>query len=141
MSGGLTLEQRYRWVLRLLPRYYREQWEEDMIAAFLDSWVSGDPDDDAWALEFCKPTRGEVASVAALAARLYLGGAAAPHRYFAWGQAVRNAVLAVLLVHAVLGLDVLVRIAWSRRLFGSRRRPRPCGPPHPAGSGPRCITW
>jgi hypothetical protein len=59
-----------------------------------------------------------VASVAGLAARLYLGGAATPRRYFAWGQAVRNAVLALLLVHAVVGLEVLVRTAWSRRLFG-----------------------
>ena len=56
--------------------------------------------------------------MAGLAARLYLGGAGAPRRYFAWGQAVRRAVLAVMLVHAVLGLDVLVRTAWSRRLFG-----------------------
>jgi hypothetical protein len=118
MSGGLGLEQRYRRVLRLLPGYYRERWEEDMVAAFLDSWHSGDPDDDEWALEFCKPTWPEVASVAGLAARLYLGGATAPRRYFAWGQAVRNAALAVLLVHAVLGLEVLVRTAWSRRLFG-----------------------
>ena len=118
MSGGLGLEQRYRRVLRVLPGYYRDQWEQDMVAAFLDSWVSGDPDDDEWALEFCKPTWDEVASVAGLAARLYLGGAATPRRYFAWGQAVRNAALGVLLVHAVLGLEVLVRTAWSRRLFG-----------------------
>jgi hypothetical protein len=116
MSGGL--EQRYRRVLRLLPGYYRQRWEQDMVAAFLDSWTSGDPEDDEWALEFCKPTWPEVASVAVLAARLYLGGAATPRRYFAWGQAVRRAVLAVLLVHAVLGLEVLVRTAWSRRLFG-----------------------
>ena len=118
MSGGLGLEQRYRRVLRLLPGYYRERWEEDMVAAFLDSWLTGDPEDDAAILEFCKPTWPEVASVAGLAARLYLGGAATPRRYFAWGQAVRNAVLAVVLVHGVLGLDVLVRTAWSRRLFG-----------------------
>jgi hypothetical protein len=118
MSGGLGLEQRYRRVLRVLPGYYRDQWEEDMVAAFLDSWHTGDPDDDEFALEFCKPTRDEVASVAGLAARLYLGGAATPRRYFAWGQAVRNAVLAMLLVHALLGLEVLVRTAWSRRLFG-----------------------
>jgi hypothetical protein len=117
MSGGPGLEQRYRRVLRLLPGYYRDQWEEDMVAAFLDSWLTGDPDDDA-ILAFCKPTWDEVASVAGLAARLYLGGAATPRRYFAWGEAVRRAVLAVMLVHAVLGLEVLVRTAWSRRLFG-----------------------
>ncbi len=118
MSVGPGLEQRYRRVLRLLPGYYRERWEEDMVAAFLDSWVSGDPEDDEWAQKFCKPTWGEVASVAGLAARLYLGGAGAPRRYFAWGQAVRNAALAVMLVHAVLGLNVLVRTAWSHRLLG-----------------------
>jgi len=118
MSGGPGLEQRYRRVLRLLPGWYRRQWEEDMVAAFLDSWQTGDPDDDEWALEFCKPTWPEVASVAGLAARLYLGGTGWPRRYLAWGQAARNAVLAVMLVHAVVGLNVLVQTAWSRRLFG-----------------------
>jgi hypothetical protein len=118
VSGGLGLEQRYRRVLRLLPGYYRERWEQDMVAAFLDSWLTGDPEVDVAVLEFCRPSLGEVASVAGLAARLYLGGAATPVRYFAWGQAVRRAVLAVMLVHAVLGWEVLVRTAWSRRLFG-----------------------
>jgi hypothetical protein len=118
VSGGLGLEQRYRRVLRLLPGYYRDAWEEDMVAAFLDSWLTGDPEVDVAVLKFCRPSVGEVASVAGLAARLYLGGAGTPRRYFAWGQAVRRAVLAVLLVHAVLGLNVLVRTAWSRRLFG-----------------------
>jgi hypothetical protein len=116
--SGLGLEQRYRRVLRLLPGYYRERWEQDMVAAFLDSWLTGDPEVDAAVRRFCRPSWGEVASVAGLAARLYLGGAGAPRRYFAWGQAIRRAVLAVLLVHAVLGLNVLVRAAWSRRLFG-----------------------
>jgi hypothetical protein len=118
MSGGLDLEQRYRRVLRLLPGYYRERWEQDMVAAFVDSWLTGDPEVDVAVLKFCRPSLGEVASVAGLAARLYLGGAATPRRYFAWGQAMRRAVLTVLLVHAVLGLSVLVRIAWSRRMFG-----------------------
>ena len=136
MSGGLGLERRYRRVLRVLPGYYRDQWEQDMVAAFLDSWVSGDPDDDEWALEFCKPTWDEVASVAGLAARLYLGGAATPRRYFAWGQAVRRAVLAVMLVHAVLGLEVLVRMAWSRRLFGLPAPPESLAVFSPGGVWP-----
>ena len=38
------------------------------------------------------------------------GGAGTPRRYFAWGQAVRGAVLAVLLVHAAAGLDGLVSV-------------------------------
>jgi hypothetical protein len=116
MSGNL--ERRYRRVLRLLPGYYRDTWEEDMVAAFLDSWLTGDPYEDRCILEFCKPTWPEVASVARLAARLYLGGAGAPRRYFAWGQAIRRAVLAVLLVHAVLAADILVFLLWGRRLVG-----------------------
>jgi hypothetical protein len=117
-SGGRDLELRYRRVLRLLPRYYRDLWEDDMVAAFLDSWLTGDPEDDVAILQFCKPSMSEVASVVGLAVRLYLGGAGAPRRYFAWGQAVRNAALAVTLLQAVRGLDVLVRTAWSRHVFG-----------------------
>jgi hypothetical protein len=118
MSSGLRLEQRYRRVLRLLPGYYRQRWEEDMVAAFLDSWLTGDPDEDEAIVEFCKPSWAEAASVAGLAARLYLGGAAAPPRYFAWGQAIRRAVLTVILVHALLAVNVLVFLVWSRRLVG-----------------------
>jgi hypothetical protein len=114
VSGELLLEQRYRRVLRLLPGYYREQWEEDMVAAFLDSWLTGDPDTDECVLEFRKPAWQEVASVVLLAARLYLGGAGAPRRYFAWGQAVRNTVLALLMVHAVRGMDGLRLVFLAR---------------------------
>jgi hypothetical protein len=113
-----NLEQRYRRVLRLLPGYYRDKWEADMIDAFLDSWLTGDPEADAYISKAARPSWAEIASVAGLAARLYLGGAGTPRRYFAWGQAVRRAVLAVTLVQAVRGLDVLVRTAWSRHLFG-----------------------
>ena len=136
MSGDLDLEQRYRRVLRLLPGYYRDRWEEDMVAAFLDSWLTGDRYEDDAILEFCKPTWPEVASVAGLAARLYLGGAGAPPRYFAWGQAVRRAALAVILVHAVVGLDVLVRTAWSRRMFGFPAPPASLVTASPAGVWP-----
>jgi hypothetical protein len=118
VSGDLDLEQRYRRVLRLLPGYYRDRWEEDMVAAFLDSWLTGDPDEDSVTMEYDRPTWPEIASVVGLATRLYLGGAGAPRRYFAWGQAVRRAVLAVTLLQAVRGLDVLARTAWSRHLLG-----------------------
>jgi hypothetical protein len=116
MSGNL--ERRYRRVLRLLPGWYREQWEEDMVASFLDSWLTGDPEADEYIAKAAGPSWAEVASVIGLAARLYLGGAGAPRRYFAWGQAIRRAVLAVMLVQAVRGLDGLVLTAWSRRLLG-----------------------
>ena len=137
MSGDLDLEQRYRRVLRLLPGYYRDKWEEDMVAAFLDGWMTGDPDEDSVTMEYDRPTRPEVASVIGLAARLYLGGTGAPRRYFAWGQAVRNAVLGVMLAHAAGGLDGLVRlVARTACSAGSPRRPRTYRPPRPAASGP-----
>jgi len=115
MSGNL--ERRYRRVLRLLPGWYRQQWEQDMVAAFLDGWLTGDPEADEYITKAAGPSWAEVASVASLAVRLYLGGAGTPRRYFAWGQAVRGAVFAVTLVQAVLGLDMLVQTAWSRHLL------------------------
>jgi hypothetical protein len=118
MSGSPGLEQRYRRVLQLLPGYYRDKWEEDMVAAFLDSWLTGDPGEDDCVLEFGKPAWPEIASVVALAARLYLGGAGTPRRYFAWGQAIRLAVLAATLIQAMRGLDLLMRTGWSRGLLG-----------------------
>ena len=141
MSADLDLEQRYRRVLRLLPGYYRAKWEEDMVAAFLDSSLTGDPDEDEFILEFGKPTWPEVASVADLAARLYLGGAGAPRRYFAWGQAVRGAVLAVVLVHAVVSLDALVRLAWIHRLLGVPAPPASMVTSTPAGLLPPAAWY
>jgi hypothetical protein len=121
MSGDL--ERRYRRVLRLLPGWYRQQWEQDMVAAFLDSWLTGDPEADAYISKAAGPGWAETVSVAGLAVRLYLGGAGAPRRYFAWGQAVRNAVLTVMLMHAVSDLDALVFSAWGRRLLGLTASP------------------
>ena len=115
MSGDL--EQRYRRLLRLLPGWYRARWEEDMVAAFLDSWLTGDPEADEYIRKAAWPSCAEIASVAGLAVRLHLGGPGTPRRY-AWGQALRRAVLTVLLVHAVLAVDILVSLAWSRPLAG-----------------------
>ena len=95
-----------------------------MVAAFLDSWLTGDPDEDSVTMEFDRPSWPEIASVAGLAARLYLGGAGTPRRYFAWGQAVRGAVLAVLLVHAAAGLDGLVSVFLPGSATGSSRAAR-----------------
>ena len=116
MSGGL--EQRYRRALRILPSYYRERWEEDMVTAFLESSLTGDPEEDEFITEYGKPSLPEIASVAGLAVRLYLGGVGAPRRYFAWGQATRWAVLVVLLEHAVRALAGFVFLAWAHRLLG-----------------------
>jgi hypothetical protein len=134
MSGDLDLEQRYRRVLRLLPGYYRDQWEEDMVAAFLDGWLTGDPDEDWVTMEYDRPSWAEVASVAGLAARLYLGATGAPRRYLAWGQAIRGAVLALLLTHAIWGLSAILLVARSHRLIGWL-------PPIPATGGIWVTVW
>ena len=63
MSGDL--EGRYRRALRLLPGYYRQQWEKDMVAAFLDSSLTGDPEEDEFITEYGRPSWPELASVAA----------------------------------------------------------------------------
>lgn len=116
MSGDL--ERSYRRALRLLPGYYRQQWEEDMVAAFLDSSLTGDPAEDEFITEYGRPSWLELASVAALAARLYLGGTGAPRRYFIWGQAVRDTVLVVTLAHATQALGSFAVLAWEHGLFG-----------------------
>jgi hypothetical protein len=112
-----NLERRYRRVLRLLPGWYRQRWEQDMVAAFLDSWLTGDPAADEYITWAAGPSWAEVASVARLAVRLHLGGPGTPRRH-AWGQAIRRAVRTVVLVHAVLAVNVLVFLVWSRRLAG-----------------------
>jgi hypothetical protein len=88
-----------------------------MVAAFLDSWHTGDPAADAYIGAAAGPSTAEVASVAGLAFRLHLGGPSTARRY-AWGQAIRRAVLAVLLVHAVLAVDIVVFLVRYRRLIG-----------------------
>jgi hypothetical protein len=130
-----SLERSYRRALRLLPGWYREQWEEDMVAAFMDSWLTGDPEADEYISEAAGPSCAEIASVACVAVRLYLGGAGAPRRYFAWGQAARNAVLTAMLLQAVVALDTFVRLTWTHRLFTWLPVAQPANaPPVPAGS-------
>jgi PadR family transcriptional regulator, regulatory protein PadR len=105
------LERRYRRVLRLLPGWYRKQREEDMVAAFLDSWLTGDPEADEYISEAAGPGWAETASVAGLAVRLHLGGGSgtvraepeAPPR----AGVHRGEILFVLAVFAVLCVAVL----------------------------------
>jgi hypothetical protein len=119
------LEQRYRRVLKLLPPYYRADWEEDMVSAFLDSMTTGDPEMDEVAADLGRPGIGELASVAALAIRLRLGGSGAPPRYFAWGQAVRRAVLIVTMMQAAIALPSLVIMLWEAGRIGFLPVPAP----------------
>ncbi len=99
-----VLETRYRRVLRVLPAAYRAEWEEEMVATFLASMATDDPDRAEYLDDYGRPSWAEVGSVLALALRLRLGGAGAPPRSVAWGQAIRLVTLMWLLGHAVLGV-------------------------------------
>jgi hypothetical protein len=126
------LEDRYRTVLRLLPAGYRAAWEEDMVATFLDGAVTGDAEQDRYLAEWGRPDIAEIASVAALALRLRLGGPDAPPRSFAWGQAARLAALVGLLYHAVLLPMAAAQQGWLAAelwLPASTRAAVAAGPP------------
>ncbi|MBN6053179.1 hypothetical protein JYK22_14665, partial [Nonomuraea sp. RK-328] len=96
----VLLERRYRAALRLLPASYRAEREEEMVAAFME--MSGDVPDERGP----RPRWGELASVAALAVRVRLGGAGA--RAAALGETVRLVALLGLGFQAMLGVHHLV---------------------------------
>jgi hypothetical protein len=105
-----NLERRYRRVLRLLPGWYRELREEEMVAAFLDSWLTGDPEADEYISKAAGPSSAEVARVAALAVRMHLGGAGTPHAELKASRLAgvnRGEILFCLAVFAVLCVAVL----------------------------------
>lgn len=74
------LEDRYRRVLRMLPASYRAEREEEMVSAFLDGSAGVGDEHNA------RPRLSEVATVAALAVRVRLGGSGATSRSVASGR-------------------------------------------------------
>lgn len=106
------LEERYRRLLRVLPRSYRQQWEDDMVATYLLSTASDDPDEARFMADYGSPSAAEVRSVLALAVRLRLGGAGAPPGYRLLGAAIRRFALLTLLLHAAQQLVSGVFEAW-----------------------------
>ncbi|MCA1221842.1 hypothetical protein [Streptomyces sp. 8L] len=102
------LERRYRRVLRLLPSFYREAREEEMVETYLYGI-------DEARLDELRPAVGEVASVAALAVRTRLGAAGAPPGYAALGRAVRLfAVCGVLLLAAQALTERVLTLVWAQ---------------------------
>lgn len=107
------LEDRYRYVLRLLPASYRAGREEEMVSAFLEG--AGDLSD----ADNPRPRWSEIASVAALSVRVRLGGTGATPRFFAWGEAVRLVAVLGLFFQAMMGCVWLGDFLRSLGLFGS----------------------
>lgn len=129
------LEDRYRRALRLLPASYRQRWEEEMVATFLDGAYAAHPDDPE-GVELGKPDREELASIVALAVRLRLGGVGTAPRPFAWGEAVRLIALVGLLAQAVTATVSVVIMVWT-----SHQQPElPPGVEFPAPS-PALQWW
>jgi hypothetical protein len=112
------LEQRYRSVLRLLPAAYRQRWEEDMVAAFLESAETGDPQAAAGVLETGHPSVSELASIVSLAVRLRLGDAGSPPGPLTWGRAVRLATMTATLAHAVVASGGILVSVWLSGRMG-----------------------
>jgi hypothetical protein len=129
------LERRYRRVLRVLPAAYREVWEEEMVATFLDGVESDDVEAAEYAADFGRPSWSEVASVVGLAVRLRLGVAGASPRSIAWGQALRLVALMGLLVNAAaVTIDAGIRLWLSGRLGWLAAPPAEWIPAAPTGA-------
>ncbi|MBN9607942.1 MAG: hypothetical protein BGO26_06400 [Actinobacteria bacterium 69-20] len=105
------LEERYRRLLRVLPRPYRVIREEEMVDVFLQERVDADPDSADLTLKFGVPGPAESWSVLQLAMRARF--ATTPERARAQAQAVRVATLGGLVVLAVQAIDT----AWARLLL------------------------
>jgi hypothetical protein len=114
------LEERYRRVLRMLPAGFRRDWEDDMVATFLDRAYRSRPDDPE-GVDISSPRWPEVASVARQAVRLRIGdGSGAGPREYVTGGALRRFALAGVLAHVALALSgVLLAVWWTTRLTGS----------------------
>jgi hypothetical protein len=82
-----------------------------MVDAFLESTRTGDAEVDDYQRDYGWPSLSETGSVVALAVRLRIGGVAA--RSFAWGEALRLAVLVALLVQASYAIVNIAFGAWS----------------------------
>jgi hypothetical protein len=93
-----SLERRYRALLRVLPRWYRVDREEEMIGTFLAGR------DDEFDLQHGWPGWSETWAVVGLALRTRLAARAAPPHAIALGDTVRLVALLGLLAQAALGI-------------------------------------
>lgn len=149
------LERGYRRVLRALPRGYRAQWEEDMVAALLDSEQEAAAravaaegparqDEERGLVLLQRPPLREVAGVLGLAVRLHLAAPSTPGataRSRAVGDAVRLTALLGLLVPAAFGVQQLVLLPWWARQPGWSQVTRADGTWWVASSLVALLTW
>lgn len=107
------LEQRYRRLLRLLPRAYRDVRADEMVAVFLARARLADPENYDLTVKYGGPGWAETWSVIALALRLRWADPAGPDRFRLRARALRGATLACLTVVAVLAVEGLLGRLWT----------------------------
>lgn len=103
-----VLERRYRRLLRLLPKGYREVRAEEMVTTFLEMRRADDPENFDIALNHGAPSWAERRSIAALALRLRLANPAAPVGHRIRVAALSRAMFAFLTVACALSILSLV---------------------------------
>lgn len=110
------LERRYRRLLRLLPRHYRDEREEEMLAVFLAAEQSADPDNFDITLRYGSPSWAERISIAALAVRLHWLGPSNSARAALRGRATWLFLSVYLLLAAISGaigvISTAVLLLW-----------------------------
>lgn len=111
------LEARYRRLLCVLPRAYREARAEEMVDTFLLTMHEDDPEDDVIVHLSGRPSFSERLSVLSLALRLRWGGTRAPVRYQVHGGAVRWCVTLIVLIQATVSAQLLLAELWLSALI------------------------
>ncbi|HEX7306991.1 MAG TPA: hypothetical protein VF330_29085, partial [Lentzea sp.] len=109
-----NLERRYRRLLKVLPRWYRDDREEEMVGLFL-----ADRSDDL-DLEHSWPGWGETGAMLALAVRTRFAASHAPATAVRLGEVARW--LAVL--GMVLGLKNAVQVVYAELVVGDGAAPQ-----------------
>lgn len=103
-SGPSPLEVKYRRLLRVLPRAYRDANQSAMLATFIEKAEQEDPDNADLTLNFGSVGVAEAMSVLALAFRLRWAEPLAPERFRSRFAGLRFFTLAGLAISAGLGL-------------------------------------
>jgi hypothetical protein len=78
-----VLELRYRRLLRLLPRGYREVRADEMVGTFLATMYDADPDNFDLTLKHGRPSGAEMRAILRLAIQARWGETVAPERFAA----------------------------------------------------------
>ncbi len=146
VDGPSALEVRYRRLLRLLPRPYRDARGSEMVATFLEAQERSDPDNFDLALIHGSPSWTERWSIVALALRLLLADPTGPVRYRMRSGALRRSLYGFLvLAAAIAAVNLMFRIVfvlWPPTAFdASLPMAARFGLPQVVGVWPSIDAW